>query len=42
MLTATYRSYKARDFEGEGGPEEKARLAAENDGGSDDVVSNTK
>lgn len=30
---------KARDFEGEGGPEDKARIAAQNKGGDDGVES---
>ncbi|GAB7357591.1 hypothetical protein MBLNU459_g0099t1 [Dothideomycetes sp. NU459] len=33
---------KASDFEGEGGPEDKARTLAQNEGGRDDVQSNTK
>ncbi|KAM3075215.1 hypothetical protein ACMFMG_007336 [Clarireedia jacksonii] len=33
---------KARDFEGPGGPEDKARIAAETRGGDDDVPVNTK
>ena len=37
-----YRPTKARDFEGEGGPEDKAALYAEANPGSDDVTSNVR
>ncbi|KAK8207891.1 hypothetical protein M8818_004144 [Zalaria obscura] len=33
---------KARDFEGAGGPEDKARLAAETRGGDDDIRENIR
>jgi len=36
------RLYKARDFEGTGGPEDKARIHAEDHGGDDNVKSNTR
>lgn len=36
------RPTKARDFEGEGGPETKAALYAEANPGSDDVTSNIR
>jgi len=37
-----YRPTKARDFEGVGGPEDKARALEESQGGSDDVQSNVR
>ena len=37
-----HRPTKARDFEGEGGPEDKAALYAEANPGSDDVGSNVR
>lgn len=33
---------KAKDFEGEGGPEDKARQHAEDAGGDDDVQGNVR
>jgi len=42
MICAVARPYKARDFEGEGGPEDKAKIRLENEGGSDDVRGNVK
>jgi hypothetical protein len=38
----TGKLYKARDFEGPGGPETKAAIKAANDGGSDDVRGNIR
>ncbi|KAF2419599.1 hypothetical protein EJ08DRAFT_642552 [Tothia fuscella] len=38
----TGQPLKAKDFEGEGGPEDKARIAAEAKGGTDGVKSNPK
>lgn len=35
---ATGKLYKARDFEGAGGPEDKAAIDAEDKGGDDDVT----
>ena len=37
-----YRPTKARDFEGEGGPEDKAASYAEANPGNDDVGSNVR
>lgn len=39
---ATGRSYKARDFEGEGGPEDKAAQYAEDNPGADDARTNVR
>ncbi|KAL8793629.1 MAG: hypothetical protein Q9195_003781 [Heterodermia aff. obscurata] len=39
---ATGQPTKARDFEGEGGPEDKAAAYAEANPGSDDVMSNVR
>jgi hypothetical protein len=36
------RPTKARDFEGEGGPEDKARKYAEDHGGNDDILENVR
>jgi hypothetical protein len=36
------RLYKARDFEGVGGPEDKERIYAEEQGGNDDVRGNIR
>lgn len=36
------RLYKAGDFEGVGGPEDKARINAETNPGSDDVTGNVR
>jgi hypothetical protein len=36
------RPTKARDFEGEGGPEDKARNYAEDHGGNDDILENVR
>ena len=36
------RPYKARDFEGEGGPEDKARIHAEENPGANDVRENIR
>lgn len=41
-LTFFYRNYKARDFEGPGGPEDKARMEAELNPGSNEVRSNIR
>ncbi|KAF1950639.1 hypothetical protein CC80DRAFT_496706 [Byssothecium circinans] len=38
----TGQPYKARDFEGVGGPEEKGRLYREEKGGNDDVRDNIR
>nr|POE56240.1 hypothetical protein CFP56_50784 [Quercus suber] len=38
----TGQQYKARDFEGVGGPEDKEALRTQNEGGEDDVRSNTR
>ncbi|KAF1982735.1 hypothetical protein K402DRAFT_397263 [Aulographum hederae CBS 113979] len=38
----TGRLYKARDYEGEGGPEDKERIYAEEQGGNDDVRGNVR
>lgn len=38
----TGQNYKARDFEGPGGPEDKARMNAELNPGSDDVRGNVR
>lgn len=38
----SHRPYKARDFEGTGGPEDKARIYAEEHGGNDDVRGNVR
>jgi hypothetical protein len=38
----TGKPIKARDFEGVGGPEDKARLAKENRGGDDDIRENVR
>jgi len=37
-----YRAYKAGDYEGLGGPEDKARVYAQEQGGNDDVRSNIR
>lgn len=46
MLTMTFliptRLFKARDYEGEGGPEDKARAYAEAKPGNDDVRGNVR
>ena len=42
VLTFDFREYKARDFEGVGGPEDKAAQLAADQGGSDDVQSNVR
>ena len=43
VLTLPFpRPTKARDFEGAGGPEDKARLAQENRGGDDDIKQNVR
>ncbi|KAF2482791.1 hypothetical protein BDY17DRAFT_299173 [Neohortaea acidophila] len=39
---ATGQTYKARDFDGPGGPEDKAAIEAEVNPGSDDVQGNTR
>ncbi|CAD0112832.1 unnamed protein product [Aureobasidium uvarum] len=39
---STGKLYKAGEFEGAGGPETKAQLHRENDGGDDDVRSNVR
>ena len=36
------RAYKAKDFEGPGGPEDKARMEAEANPGSNDVRDNIR
>ncbi|CAK3949677.1 Hypothetical predicted protein [Lecanosticta acicola] len=41
-ITATGKPTKARDFEGVGGPEDKARLAAEDRPGDDDIRENIR
>lgn len=39
---ATGREFRAKDFEGEGGPEDKLRKYAEEQGGNDDLRQNVK
>ena len=41
-INIAHRPTKARDFEGEGGPEDKAALYAEANPGNDDVGSNVR
>ena len=36
------RPYKAREYEGSGGPEDKARIYEEENPGNDDVVGNVR
>lgn len=39
---STGKPYKARDFEGVGGPEDKARIYEQEQGGNDDIRSNIR
>jgi len=41
-LISLCRTYKARDFEGAGGPEDKAAMEAQLNPGSDDVRDNIR
>ena len=42
LILASNRPFKARDFEGSGGPEDKAQAYAEEQPGSDDVRGNVR
>lgn len=42
LLTRLYSPTKAKDFEGEGGPEDKQRRYEEENPGNEDVLSNVR
>jgi hypothetical protein len=42
LLIDTSRLHKAKDYEGEGGPEDKARRLAEEQGGDDSIRGNIR